>query len=179
MMQVDAERRTKIVATLGPASNSPDSLRALISAGIDAVRLNLSHGTHADHAKSAWLVREIAADVGRPVALIADLQGPKLRIGDLREPIMLTKGEQITVSAEASAKDGDLPVAPAVIGDVLEPGHDVLIDDGLVRLRVESVKGGSASCAVLVGGLVSSHKGVNLPGVPLPIPSLTPKDTQD
>ncbi len=178
-MQVDAERRTKIVATLGPASNSPDSLRALISAGIDAVRLNLSHGTHADHAKSAWLVREIAADVGRPVALIADLQGPKLRIGDLREPIMLTKGEQITVSAEASAKDGDLPVAPAVIGDVLEPGHDVLIDDGLVRLRVESVKGGSASCAVLVGGLVSSHKGVNLPGVPLPIPSLTPKDTQD
>jgi pyruvate kinase len=173
------DRRTKIVATLGPASNSPERLRALISAGIDAVRLNLSHGTHADHARSAWLVREIAADVGRPVALIADLQGPKLRIGELPEPVVLTKGDQITVSAEASAKAGDLPVAPAVIGEVLEPGHDVLIDDGLVRLRVESVSGGSASCAVLVGGLVSSHKGVNLPGVPLPIPSLTPKDTED
>ena len=176
---VTADRRTKIVATLGPASNSPETLRALVAAGIDAVRLNLSHGTHDDHAKSAWLVREIAAEVGRPVALIADLQGPKLRIGELREPIVLTKGDQITVSAEESAKDGELPVAPAVIGDVLEPGHDVLIDDGLVRLRVERVEGGSASCAVLVGGLVRSHKGVNLPGVPLPIPSLTPKDTED
>jgi len=173
------DRRTKIVATLGPASDSRERLRALIEAGIDAVRLNLSHGTHEDHAKSAWLVREIAAEVGRPIALIADLQGPKLRIGELREPVVLTKGEQITVAAEESAQDGELPVAPAVIGDVLEPGHDVLIDDGLVRLRVERVEGGSASCAVIVGGLVSSHKGVNLPGVPLPIPSLTRKDTED
>jgi pyruvate kinase len=176
---VSTDRRTKIVATLGPASDSPEGLRALISAGVDAVRLNLSHGTHADHAKRAWLVREIAAEIGRPVALIADLQGPKLRVGDLAEPIVLTKGQQITVSAEESAQDGELPVAPAVIGDVLEPGHDVLIDDGLVRLRVERVEGGSASCAVLVGGLVSSHKGVNLPGVPLPIPSLTRKDIAD
>ena len=173
------DRRTKIVATLGPATNSPERLRALIGAGIDAVRLNLSHGTHEDHAKSAWLVREIAADQGRPVALIADLQGPKLRVGELREPIVLTKGEQVTVVAEESAQDGELPVAPAVIGDVLEPGHDVLIDDGLVRLRVERVEGCSASCAVIVGGLVSSHKGVNLPGVPLPIPSLTRKDIED
>jgi pyruvate kinase len=176
---VSTDRRTKIVATLGPASDSREGLRALVAAGVDAVRLNLSHGTHEDHAQRAWLVREIAAEVGRPVALIADLQGPKLRIGELREPFVLTKGDQITVSAEESAQEGELPVAPAVIGDVLEPGHDVLIDDGLVRLRVERVEGGSASCAVLVGGLVSSHKGVNLPGVPLPIPSLTRKDTAD
>jgi pyruvate kinase len=176
---VSTDRRTKIVATLGPASDSPEGLRALVAAGVDAVRLNLSHGTHADHADRAWLVREIAAEIGRPVALIADLQGPKLRVGDLAEPIVLTKGQQITVSAEESAQVGELPVAPAVIGDVLEPGHDVLIDDGLVRLRVERVEGGSASCAVLVGGLVSSHKGVNLPGVPLPIPSLTRKDIAD
>ena len=176
---MSTDRRTKIVATLGPASDSRESLRALVAAGVDAVRLNLSHGTHEDHAARAWLVREIAAEVGRPVALIADLQGPKLRIGELREPWVLTKGDQITVSAEESARDGELPVAPAVIGDVLEPGHDVLIDDGLVRLRVERVDGGSASCAVLVGGLVSSHKGVNLPGVALPIPSLTRKDTAD
>ena len=176
---VSTDRRTKIVATLGPASDSPEGLRALIAAGVDAVRLNLSHGTHADHAERAWLVREIAAEIGRPVALIADLQGPKLRVGELSAPIVLTKGQQITVSAEESAQGGELPVAPAVIGDVLEAGHDVLIDDGLVRLRVESVSGGSASCAVLVGGLVSSHKGVNLPGVPLPIPSLTRKDIAD
>jgi pyruvate kinase len=173
------DRRTKIVATLGPASDSPERLRALVEAGIDAVRLNLSHGTHEGHAERAWLVREIAADVGRPIALIADLQGPKLRIGELPEPVMLHKGDEITVCAEESAQDGELPVAPAVIGDVLEPGHDVLIDDGLVRLRVERVEAGSARCAVIVGGLVSSHKGVNLPGVPIPIPSLTVKDKAD
>jgi pyruvate kinase len=173
------DRRTKIVATLGPASDSRERLRALVEAGIDAVRLNLSHGTHEGHAERAWLVREIAAEVGRPIALIADLQGPKLRIGELREPVMLHKGDEITVCAEEAAQDGELPVAPAVIGDVLEPGHDVLIDDGLVRLRVERVEAGSARCAVIVGGLVSSHKGVNLPGVPIPIPSLTVKDKAD
>jgi pyruvate kinase len=124
-------------------------------------------------------VREIAAEIGRPVALIADLQGPKLRLGDLPEPVLLTKGEQIVVCAEEAALDGELPVAPAVISGVLEPGHDVLIDDGLVRLRVEEVSGGRARCAVVVGGQVSSHKGVNLPGVPLPIPSITRKDAAD
>ena len=173
------DRRTKIVATLGPSTDSPERLRALVAAGVDAVRFNLSHGSHDEHSHRAWLVREIAAEVGRPVALIADLQGPKLRIGDLPEPIVLTKGEQVTVCAEEAATDGELPVAPAVIGDVLEQGHDILIDDGLVRLRVDEVTRGRARCAVLVGGRVSSHKGVNLPGVPIPIPSLTRKDTVD
>jgi len=176
---MDAQRRTKIVATLGPASDSADTLRSLIATGIDCVRLNLSHGTHEQHAERAWLVREIAAQVGRPIALMADLQGPKLRVGDLAEPVVLRKGEEVTVCAEETATDGELPVAPAVIGDVLEPGHDVLIDDGLVRLRVDEVSRGRARCAVLVGGPVTSHKGVNLPGVPLPIPSITPKDTDD
>ncbi|HEY4411587.1 MAG TPA: pyruvate kinase [Gaiellaceae bacterium] len=173
------ERRTKIVATLGPASESPERLRALIAAGMDAARLNLSHGTHAEHAERAERVRAIAAEVGRPVALIGDLQGPKLRVGHLDEPVLLTRGEKIVVCAEDSATDGELPVAPAVIGDVLKPGHDVLIDDGLVRLRVDSVEAGRASCAVVVGGRITSHKGVNLPGVPLPIPSITRKDAAD
>ncbi len=173
------ERRTKIVATLGPASESPEQLRALVAAGMDAARLNLSHGTHADHAERARRVREIEAEVGRPIALIGDLQGPKLRIGELAEPVILTRGEQVTICAEESATDGELPVAPAVIGDVLKAGHDVLIDDGLVRLRVDSVDQGRASCAVVVGGRITSHKGVNLPGVPLPIPSLTRKDIAD
>ena len=178
-MDAPPQRRTKIVATLGPASDSADGLRALIGAGVDAVRLNLSHGTHEEHAQRAWLVREIASQVGRPIAVIADLQGPKLRIGDLPQPVVLRKGEQITICAEEVATDGELPVAPAVIGDVLQPGHDVLIDDGLVRLRVDEVSRGRARCAVLVGGAITSHKGVNLPGVPLPIPSLTRKDTED
>jgi len=167
------------VATLGPASATADRLSDLISAGVDAVRLNLSHGTHAEHAERAWLVREIAAKIGRPIALIADLQGPKLRVGDLPEPIVLTRGEHIVIVAEHEAANGDLPVAPSVISQVLERGHDVLIDDGHVRLRVEEVSGGRARCAVLVGGPVSSHKGVNLPGIPLPIPSITTKDAAD
>jgi pyruvate kinase len=174
-----ADRRTKIVATLGPASDSRERLRALIAAGVDAVRFNLSHGAHDDHSQRAWLVRELAAEIGRPVALIADLQGPKLRIGELAEPVVLHTGDRIKVCAEEACRDGELPIAPAVIGDVLEPGHEVLIDDGLVRLRVDEVKAGRASCAVVVGGLVSSHKGVNLPGVPVPIPSLTRKDLAD
>ena len=173
------ERKTKIVATLGPASESRERLRALIEAGVDAVRFNLSHGSHEGHSERAWLVREIASEVGRPIALIADLQGPKLRIGELAEPVVLHTGDQIRVSAEEAATDGELPIAPAVIGDVLEPGHEVLIDDGLVRLRVDEVESGRATCAVVVGGVVSSHKGVNLPGVPVPIPSLTRKDVAD
>jgi pyruvate kinase len=172
-------RRTKIVATLGPASDSPEQLRALVDAGMDAARLNLSHGTHADHAERARRVRAVEAEVGRPIALIADLQGPKLRIGELEEPVMLVRGEKITVCAEELATDGELPIAPAVIGDVLQPGHDVLIDDGLVRLRVDTIDRGRAVCAVVIGGRITSHKGVNLPGVPLPIPSLTPKDIID
>jgi pyruvate kinase len=173
------ERRTKIVATLGPAAESHERLRTLLEAGVDAVRFNLSHGTHAEHSERAWLVREIAAEIGRPIALIADLQGPKLRIGELEEPMVLRGGDEITICAEGAATDGDLPVAPAVIGDVLVPGHDVLIDDGLIRLRVDEVEKGRAKCQVLVGGHVTSHKGVNLPGVPLPIPSLTRKDMDD
>jgi pyruvate kinase len=173
------ERRTKIVATLGPASDSPEKLRALVDAGMDAARLNLSHGAHEEHAERARRVRAVEVEAGRPIALIADLQGPKLRIGDLAEPVVLRNGENVTVSAEEGCRDGDLPVAPAVIGDVLKPGHDVLIDDGLVRLRVGEVEHGRAFCEVIVGGTITSHKGVNLPGVPLPIPSLTRKDTAD
>jgi pyruvate kinase len=173
------ERRTKIVATLGPASDSPEKLRELVAAGMDAARLNLSHGTHEEHAERVRRVREAEATAGRPIALIADLQGPKLRIGELHEPFVLRKGESVTISADDRCRDGELPIAPAVVGDVLEVGHDVLIDDGLVRLRVGAVADGRAQCEVIVGGVITSHKGVNLPGVPLPIPSLTRKDMAD
>jgi pyruvate kinase len=173
------ERRTKIVATLGPSSDSPEKLQELVAAGMDAARLNLSHGTHEEHAERARRVREASEKAGRPIALIADLQGPKLRVGELREAIVLRRGDEVTVCAEELSTDGELPVAPAVIGDVLKPGHDVLIDDGLVRLRVAEVERGRARCEVVVGGRITSHKGVNLPGVPLPIPSLTRKDTAD
>jgi pyruvate kinase len=174
-------RRTKIVATIGPASATPEMLRALVNGGMDAARLNLSHGTHDDHAERAQLVRNVEQEVGRPLALIADLQGPKLRVGDLGEPLRLIQGEDVTVvmAEDGAARDGELPIAPAAIAEVLRPGHEVLIDDGMVRLLVEEVERGRARCGVVVGGHVTSHKGVNLPGVPIPIPSLTRKDLQD
>src|SRR5215210_1220997 len=146
---------------------------------MDGARLNLSHGTHDEHRERARLVRATEAELGRPIALIADLQGPKLRIGNLESPVTLQRGEDVVVAGGESCANGELPVSPAVIGEVLQPGHEVLIDDGLVRLRVDRVEAGRASCAVLSGGIVSSHKGVNLPGVPIPIPSLTRKDMDD
>ncbi|HSS73728.1 MAG TPA: pyruvate kinase [Gaiellaceae bacterium] len=172
-------RRTKILATIGPSSGDRDRLATLVDAGMDAARLNFSHATHDQHRAWADLIRNAADDAGRPLALVADLQGPKLRIGDLERPSLLSRGEEVVIAAEEAARDGDVPVSPAVIGEVLTPGNDVLIDDGLVRLRVEEVEDGRARCAVVVGGVISSHKGVNLPGVPLPIPSLTPKDRSD
>src|SRR5919198_1433927 len=172
-------RRTKIVATIGPASASPDMLRALVDAGMDAARLNLSHGSHDDHAERARLVRELQEETGKPLALIGDLQGPKIRVGELPAPLPLPTGGEITVVYPHAAQDGELPIAPAVVGEVLRPGHDVLIDDGHVRLRVEEVEHERARCGVIVGGTVTAHKGVNLPGVPIPIPSLTRKDLDD
>ncbi len=167
------------MATMGPVSSKHDMVRALVDAGVDAVRLNLSHGNHEDHAAGAHVVREVQEETGKPLALIADLQGPKLRIGDLDAPRILLKNEELIVVGEQHASNGELPVAPAVIGEVLRAGHDILIDDGLVRLTVQEVEHGRARCLVVVGGEVKSHKGVNLPGVPVPIPSLTKKDLDD
>jgi pyruvate kinase len=172
-------RRTKIVATIGPATSTKEAVRALAEAGMDAARLNFSHGTHAEHAELARTVRAVQEELGRPLALIADLQGPKLRIGELAQPRVLRTGDEVTVAGEEAASDGELPIAPAVAGEVLRPGHDVLIDDGHVRLAVEDVTGGRVRCRVVVGGEVRSNKGVNLPGVPVPIPSLTEKDLVD
>jgi pyruvate kinase len=173
------DRRTKIVATIGPASSSEEVLARLIQAGMDGARLNFSHGVHADHGVSAQRVRDAQAALRRPLALIADLQGPKLRIGDLSQPIVLEVGEQVTVSGADCARAGDLTVAPAVLGSVLLPEQDVLVDDGHVRLRVEKVERGRVMCRVVTGGIVEEHKGVNVPGVPLPVPSLTEKDLAD
>jgi pyruvate kinase len=172
-------RRTKIVATIGPSTRSPEKIAALIKAGMDGARLNLSHGTQEDHAHTAELVREGEREAGRPIALIADLQGPKLRVGELNGELVLENGASVVIAGEDVAQPDDLPVSPAVLGSVLHPGNDVLIDDGHIRLRVEAVERGRARCEVLVGGPVVANKGVNLPGIPLPIPSLTHKDLDD
>src|SRR5262245_34655396 len=178
-MSAETARRTKIVATVGPASASRELLYALGQAGMDAARLNFSHGSHEEHAERTRLVREVEQELGRPLAVIADLQGPKLRVGELDEPVHLTRGDEIVVAAEEFARDGELPVSPTAVGEVLQRGHDVLIDDGLIRLRVDRVEQGRAQCTVVAGGVVSAHTGVNVPGVPVPIPSLTRKDMDD
>jgi pyruvate kinase len=178
-MERRGPRRTKIIATIGPASASREVVFRLAEAGMDGARLNFSHGTHDEHARVAHLVREVQHEIERPLALIADLQGPKLRVGDLDAPVRLSGGDEVVVTGEDGCSDGELPVLPSVIGEVLQPGHDVLIDDGLVRLKVEEVEGGRAPGAVRAGGTVAAHKGVNVPGVPVPIPSLTRKDLDD
>jgi len=172
-------RRTKIVATIGPASSSPEVISELIERGMDGARLNLSHGSRDEHAEHARLIRDGQADSGRPIALIADLQGPKLRVGDIDHAVDLERGAEIVIAGEDAVHDGDLPVSPSVLGSVLQPGHDVLIDDGQIKLRVERVERGRALCSVVVPGRVQAHKGVNVPGVPLPIPSITRKDLDD
>jgi pyruvate kinase len=146
---------------------------------MDGVRLNFSHGTHADHELSARRAREVQKDAGRPLALIADLQGPKIRVGDLERPTDLEPGDKIVVAGESLCGVDDLPVAPDVLGSVLEAGDEILIDDGHVRLRVERMENSKALCEVVTGGVVEPHKGVNVPGVPLPVASLTVKDLSD
>jgi len=173
------DRRTKIVATIGPASNDEAKLAALVEAGMDGVRLNFSHGAHSQHEVSARRARAVQEQAGRPLALIADLQGPKIRVGDIEGPVDLEVGQSIVVAGEEECGDNDLPVAPAVLASVLEPNDEVLIDDGHVRLRVDRVEGARAICEVVTGGVVEPHKGVNVPGVPLPVPSLTAKDLGD
>jgi pyruvate kinase len=175
----DGLRRTKIVCTIGPATSTPDMLDRLVQAGMDAGRLNFSHGTHEEHGERARLVRGAQERAGRPLALIADLQGPKLRVGDLDAPRIVVEGDTVHISGEGAGAEGDLPVMPAVLTEVLQPGQEVLIDDGLVRLRIEDTDGERIRATVEVGGAVGAHKGVNVPGVPIPVPSVTEKDLTD
>lgn len=146
---------------------------------MDAARLNFSHGSHSEHAAEARLVRELQELAQRPLALVADLQGPKLRVGEMHEGRELQPGDVVTLVSEPPAGDGELVVSPPVLTQILRPGHDVLIDDGRIRLAVSSVAPGRATCDVAVGGRVDSHKGVNVPGVPLPVPCITKKDVVD
>ena len=169
----------KIIATLGPASASPDVIRLLIQAGADAFRLNFSHGTAEWHRQMAATVRETAGDA--PIAIIADLQGPRIRIGNLPEPVELAKGDAVALTPES---DSDLPrgVLPttyeALVHDV-SPGDRILIDNGLVELTVVECRDDRAHCRVVIGGEVGPHKGINLPGVAVSAPALTDKDLRD
>jgi pyruvate kinase len=169
-------RRTKIVCTLGPAS-ADDRVEGLARSGMDAARLNFSHGSHDDHLKQLRAVRLAQETIGRPLAVIADLCGPKIRIEQLSEPRAVETGDVLTLAVKPN--DGDLGVTFADLHRVVEAGSAILINDGRIRTRVQTVEGERVSCRVESGGVISSGKGVNLPGAALPIPALTTKDLVD
>ena len=175
-------RRAKIVCTLGPAVNTPERIRALVDAGMDVARMNLSHGAYADHEKVYKMVREASDASGHGVGIFADLQGPKIRLGRFADgPVQLEQGAEFTITTRDVP--GDVHICSTTYdglpGDVA-PGDHVLIDDGKVRLEVISVDNGTDVCTrVLVPGTVSNNKGINLPGVAVSVPALSEKDKED
>jgi pyruvate kinase len=176
------ERRTKIVCTLGPATSSRETIRGLIEAGMDVARLNFSHGTHDDHRAMIRLVREESERAGRVVPILQDLQGPKIRLGNVRQgSVLIHKGDTLVLTTEPiefSTQERAFVSYDALPQDV-EPGGRILVDDGHIELRVESVDGTEVTTEVVVGGLLRSKKGVNLPHIRTSRPSMTEKDVKD
>jgi pyruvate kinase len=180
--QEQALRRSKIVGTLGPASNNESTFRALVRAGLDVARLNFSHGTHPEKLKLIEMVRKIAEEEGRNICILGDLQGPKIRTGRLenRTPVQLVAGQKVTITPR------DIPGTASVLSTTfptlaenLESGARILLSDGLIELRVIAVTGEDVDCEVINGGLLGENKGINLPGIAVRVPSLTEKDEAD
>jgi pyruvate kinase len=180
--------RTKIVCTIGPASREPDMLRQLILAGMNVARLNFSHGDHRFHGENITRVREIAAELGRQIAILADLQGPKLRVGDMGpegvalladETIVLTNRPIVGHGAGAGGELAEAPLQYASLPQEVHPGDRILIDDGLLDVQVLEATSTDIQCRVVTGGLLKSNKGLNLPNAALSIPALTEKDWDD
>ncbi|HQT54071.1 MAG: pyruvate kinase [Phenylobacterium sp.] len=174
-------RRARIVATLGPASRDAVQIRALAEAGADVFRVNFSHGDHEDHARTIANVRAVEALVGRPLAVLADLQGPKLRLGEFADGrVRLKVGQDFRLDRKTAEGDASRVCVPhAEIFAALKPGADILLDDGKVRLKVGKCGPDFADTVVVAGEALSDHKGLNLPGLAIPIPALTPKDLED
>jgi pyruvate kinase len=174
------ERRSKIVATLGPGTSKEETIRDLVRFGVDVTRLNFSHGEHETHLKNARLVREAAKESSRNVAVMQDIQGPKIRIGEVVGETELIEGNRLAVAPGDFLGDASRLSTPykQVIHDV-KPGHRILLDDGLLELRVEEVEDSEIECVVVTGGPISSHKGMNFPDSSLSISDLTPKDLED
>lgn len=171
--------RTKVVCTIGPASSDPETLRALMQAGLDVARINFSHGTHDAHAARIADIRRIAAELNRPVAILGDLQGPRIRVGALAQPIQLAEGAEVTLAHESVARASDIPVTYDDIARDVHVGARILLDDGLLALDVLAIDGGYVRCRVVFGGALKSNKGMNLPGITVSAPPLTEKDRVD
>lgn len=171
--------RTKIVCTLGPSTASDDAIRGLIEAGMNVARVNFSHGTHEQHAATIALVRRLASEEGKPIAILGDLQGPRIRIGDLAQPIVLKVGEDVVLVHEGQESNGEIPVTYDQLANDVRVGDRILIDDGLIELVALEVGNARVKARVLNGGNLKSHKGMNLPGIQVSAPSITDKDLAD
>jgi len=173
--------RTKIVCTIGPASRDPATLRGLILAGMDVARLNFSHGDQEYHRENMARIRDAAAELGQPVAILCDLQGPKLRVGPIQEGgVLLEEGQEVTLTTRPIVGcQGEIPVQYEDLPRDVEPYDRILLDDGLLDLEVLRSEGTEIACRVIVGGRLESNKGMNLPRTPLSMPTITAKDRDD
>jgi pyruvate kinase len=174
-------RRTKIVCTLGPACSTEETLRAMIRAGMNVARLNFSHGTHETHGAAIALVRKIAAEEGEVVGILQDLQGPRIRVGEILDgAVSLVAGERFVLTTEEVPGTSEIAtVRGAPLAQDVKPGDRILLDDGAIELQVQSTSGDKIDCRVVVGGVLKPHKGVNVPGRTLTVPSITDKDIAD
>ena len=173
---------TKIVATIGPASSSRDILLQMVKAGMNVARLNFSHGSYEDHTRMIQLLRAVSSELNTPITLLQDLQGPKIRVGQLADgTIELVDGETITLVPIGAAvnQTGWVEIDYPYLADEAQPGMMVLLDDGLLELTIETVEPPKVICRIVQGGLLKSRKGVNLPDLSLKLPSMTEKDKQD
>ncbi|MFQ4145604.1 pyruvate kinase [Chlorogloeopsis sp. ULAP02] len=179
----DSVRRTKIVATIGPATSSPEMLKAIIEAGATTLRLNFSHGSHADHQRNIRLIRQIAFELNQPVGILQDLQGPKIRLGKFENgSIVVARGDRFTLTNRPVVGTQDIScVTYEYLADEVPTGAKILLDDGRVEMQVEEVSRdkGDLHCRVTVGGTLSNNKGVNFPGVYLSVKAMTDKDRED
>lgn len=173
--------RTKIVATIGPASRSPEMLEKMIEAGLDVARINFSHGNHAMHAETIERIRTASVKVGKPVAILGDLQGPKLRVGQMEgEGVTLIPGQRVTLTTDKSVSKGDLiPVQYKGLPQAVEPGDRILLDDGLLEMVVHETTETTVTAEIVIGGVLKSNKGLNLPRASLAISAITKKDRND
>ena len=175
-------RRAKIVATLGPASSDEETFRQLVRAGLDVARLNFSHGSHAQKTELIAMVRKIAREEDKPICILADLQGPKIRTGVLvdHKPVLLVAGKTLTITPEQIEGTAErVSTVFTTLAENLKPGDQVLLSDGLIELRVLELKGADVVTEIINGGMLGEKKGINLPGVAIKVPALTEKDEED
>jgi pyruvate kinase len=174
-------RKAKIICTLGPASNTPEMLEGLIRAGMNVARLNFSHGTQEDHRRRVNILRKLSRKLGMPVAILQDVQGPKIRLGKFEGgQLVVQEGQTVTVTTRAVLGQGTvIPTPVRSLPKDVKRGDPILLDDGRVRLRVLRVAGRDVTAKVEVGGLLKDHKGLNLPGAAISVPTITEKDAED